>query len=93
MPFIGTTITALPRPVVRSAYRALKARHFLNVELHGLDLMDDRDEVPDALARRQPGLRVPRAEKMRRLREVLSWIVSDYETVTLAAAAARFRAN
>ena len=74
-PVIGTTVLAMP-----SLARA--AGGFVNLELHGIDLLDASD-VPPALAAVQPGLRMPVAEKLRRLRRVLSGV----ETLTLEAAA------
>lgn len=87
LPFIGTFAVAMPRAVVRATYRAMRGMSFFNFELHGIDLLDASDGVPEALARRQRDVRVSAAEKWSRLREVFSQLKSDYEVVTLAEAA------
>jgi len=59
--------------------------HF-NLELHGIDVLDATD-VPEPIARVQPGLRLPAREKVRRLRSVLEALPG--ESCTLEQAAAR----
>jgi hypothetical protein len=78
VPIIGTSVLAMPS-------LARLAGAFVNLELHGIDLLDATD-VPSELAAVQPGLRTPAAEKRRRLRKVLA---AASEFVTLADAAAR----
>jgi len=84
LPFIGTTIVGLPFAVTRESFRLLRRRAFLNLELHGIDLLDPSDGLPVELARRQRELAVPAKEKLRRLREVLRWLVADRPLTTLA---------
>ena len=86
IPFIGTAIAALPWPSVLAAYRVMRGQPFLNLELHGIDLMDATD-VPPPLVRAQPDLRVPLREKMRRFDALLGRIAEDFDVQTLAAAA------
>jgi peptidoglycan/xylan/chitin deacetylase (PgdA/CDA1 family) len=87
VPFFGTLLTTAPWGVVQGAYRALAQDGFLSLELHALDVLEASDGIPDALARVQRDARVPRAEKERRLREVLGWLARDFQLTTLEAAA------
>ena len=89
LPFIGTTLVALPKVAVASLYRAMRLRNFLNLELHGIDLLDESDGASLALSRLQRDLRIPAAVKQQRLSEVLDWIRNDFEVVTLEEAARR----
>src|SRR5262249_40103223 len=76
-PIIGTTVLALPR-------LARLAGDFVNLELHGIDLLDAGD-VPPSLAAVQPGLRMPVAEKLRRLRSILESLPGEPRTLEAAA--------
>lgn len=87
LPFFGTLITSAPWSVVRAAYRSVRRAPFLNLELHGVDLLDPSDGMAPALAAAQRDLRVPAREKLRRVAEVLGWIADDYRLVTLSEAA------
>jgi hypothetical protein len=80
-PVIGTTVLAAPW-----LSRLGSASGHFNLELHGIDALDESD-VPAEIARRQPGVSMPAAEKLRRLRAILRALPG--EGVTLAAAAAR----
>jgi hypothetical protein len=80
-PVIGTTVLAAPW---LSRFGA--AGGHLNLELHGIDALDATD-VPAEIARVQPGVAMPAAEKLRRLRATLRGLPG--EGVTLAAAARR----
>lgn len=86
-PFIGTYALTLPAPAVRALYRTTRGQPFFNFELHGIDLLDEEDGVPPALARVQRDARVPAARKRARLREVLRWLKDDYRLTTLSGAA------
>lgn len=92
-PFIGTFVTTLPRPLIRAVYRTLRSAPLLNFELHAVDLLDEADGIPRALAKQQRDLRVPHALKAARLREVLGWLRSDFTVVTLAEAARNLSAS
>ncbi len=89
MPFFGTLVVSFPWPVVRLVYASVRRLPFLNLELHGVDLLEPADGISPALANAQRDLRLPLATKLARLRAVLSWIARDYEIVTLREAAAR----
>ena len=89
-PFIGTFVTSLPAGVVFAMYRSVARQPFLNLELHGIDLLDASDGSGPALAQAQRDLRVPAARKLARLAELVRRIRQDYEVVTLVDAAAGF---
>jgi peptidoglycan-N-acetylglucosamine deacetylase len=92
-PFIGTFVTMLPRRALSLLYRRVRTRPFLNLELHGVDLMDASDGAGDRLPSVQRELRMPARDKIERLGELLACIASDYEVVTLAQAAQRLAAG
>jgi hypothetical protein len=77
VPIIGTTVLAFPR-------LARFASDFMNLELHAIDLLDSTD-VPPSLSAVQPGLRMPVAEKVRRLKAILSSLPGEPRTLEAAA--------
>jgi hypothetical protein len=87
VPFFGTLLTSAPFGVVERAYRALAKESFLSLELHAVDVLDASDGIPQALVRLQRDVRVARAEKERRLSEVLGWLGRDFQVTTLEGAA------
>jgi hypothetical protein len=90
-PIIGTFVATLPTPLVRLlASRAsdVRRRPLLNLELHGVDLLD-ASEVPADLPPRQRDLRVPAARKIARIEAFVR--SRDREWVTLEEAAGRWR--
>jgi len=87
MPFYGTLVVSFPWPVVRLVYASVRRLPFLNLELHGVDLLEPADGISPELASAQRDLRLPLAHKLARLRTVLSWIARDYQIVTLREAA------
>jgi hypothetical protein len=76
---------------VAQIVRPFKARPFLNIGLHGLDFLDATDGIPPALLERQPGLRVPAAEKIRRLTAAFVRAQERHTIVTLREAAGVYR--
>lgn len=78
-PVIGSTV--LPFPWLA---RAAFARGHLNLELHGIDVLDTTD-VPAAIAAAQPGLGMPASEKLRRLRALLETLPGQHRTLHDAA--------
>ena len=88
-PFIGTFVCTLPAMVVFSIYRNIVRQPFLNLELHGADLLDESDGTGSALPQLQRDLRVPATDKLARLAELLRRIKQDYEVVTLLTASAQ----
>jgi peptidoglycan/xylan/chitin deacetylase (PgdA/CDA1 family) len=91
VPFIGFAVLAPPRAAVAALYRTLRKERFLNLELHGIDILDDDDVGLPSLSRAQRDLRIPRSLKRERLLQVLRWVGTDFEVVTLAEAAKRLR--
>jgi peptidoglycan-N-acetylglucosamine deacetylase len=89
IPFFGTLVVSFPWPLVRLVYASVRRLPFLNLELHGVDLLEPADGISPELARAQRDLRLPLAAKLARLRTLLSWIARDYEIVTLRVAAER----
>jgi peptidoglycan-N-acetylglucosamine deacetylase len=78
-PVIGTTV--LPFPWL--AQRAFAGGH-LNLELHGVDALDASD-VPSEIVAAQPGLRMPAARKLQRLRGLLEALPGEHCTLYEAA--------
>ena len=88
-PVIGTVVAGLPEALsARFASWAFASGHF-NLELHGIDLLDQSDGVPPALAAVQPGLRVPAKDKLRRISALLAALRASAEGCTLEDAAKR----
>ena len=90
MPFYGTLVVAFPWWVVKLVYASMRRMPFLNLELHGVDLLEPTDGIDPELASAQRDLRLPLTRKLERLREVLRWIARDYRIVTLREAAEQF---
>jgi hypothetical protein len=93
IPFFGTLVVSFPWPLVRLVYASVRRLPFLNLELHGVDLLEPADGISPALTRAQRDLGLPLATKLARLGAVLSWIARDYEIVTLRDAAARLSSS
>lgn len=87
LPFLGTLAVSAPSALSRALFRGLGRESFLNLELHGVDVLDQEDGLPSALVRRQRELAVPRALKLSRLEELFRWIRDGFQIVTLAQAA------
>ena len=86
-PVIGTVVAALSvRLAARLAGLAFAGGHF-NLELHGVDLLDQTDGVPSALSTVQPGLREPASRKIRRLGALLTALCARATGCTLEEAA------
>jgi hypothetical protein len=89
LPAIGTSLLLAPALLRRRVVRAMARRAFFNFELHGIDFADaDRDGIPDELVARQPDLRIPIAEKLGRLDELLDQLAAGWAFATLAEIAA-----
>jgi peptidoglycan-N-acetylglucosamine deacetylase len=63
LPFIGTSLTMAGSFGARMLARGVLGEPFVNLELHGLDVLDTRDGLDD-LAGRQPGLQRPWNKKL-----------------------------
>ncbi len=93
VPFIGTLATSLPWLFVEATFRRLRHDALLNFELHAIDVLDASDGMPAELSAQQRDLRVPVAQKLKRLATLFSWLAEDREPVTLATAAQRLSAT
>jgi hypothetical protein len=87
LPYIGTALMLAGPTRARWLTRGVLGEPFVNLELHGIDLLDREDGLSD-LARYQPDLRVSRRTKL----DILATVVHDlasagYEFVTLEQAA------
>lgn len=90
LPFIGTSLTALGPWLARQLSQSLVGQELVNLELHGVDLLDADDGLHD-LARHQPDVRLPLERKWAVLREVIGVLRrAGYSFVRLDAAARQF---
>jgi peptidoglycan/xylan/chitin deacetylase (PgdA/CDA1 family) len=89
-PFIGTALSLLGPSAARLLTRSLIGIPFVNLELHGIDFLDARD-VPEAIARVQPDVRVPFSRKLETFGGVIELLRKQgYAAVRLDAAAQAF---
>lgn len=93
LPFIGTYVTLGGPRVARLLARMCVGEPLVNLELHGIDVLDAADGL-EALRPHQPDVRVPVARKLDALRASVG-VLRDagYEFTTLAEAARRFEAT
>jgi hypothetical protein len=90
LPYIGTSVLATGERGARLLSKQMSARPFVNLELHGIDLLDASDGLA-ALAKHQPDLRVPTDSKRRTLHAAIRTLRdSGFRFVTLAEAATAF---
>ncbi len=67
LPMIGTSLLMYPRWMLGSFVRGMARTHsFLNLELHGIDIMDPNDPGAQRLLPHQPDLRISLEEKFDR---------------------------
>jgi peptidoglycan/xylan/chitin deacetylase (PgdA/CDA1 family) len=71
LPFIGSVLSLLGTRVARRLARSLIGEELINLELHGVDLLDRHDGL-EALAPHQADLRVPLATKWNTLSVVVA---------------------
>jgi peptidoglycan-N-acetylglucosamine deacetylase len=87
LPFIGTYVTLWGPEVGRYLAKACVGEPFVNLELHGIDVLDASDGL-DALRDSQPGVRVPVGTKFDAIRAAVGALrEAGYEFVTHRAAA------
>ncbi|HEX8790362.1 MAG TPA: polysaccharide deacetylase family protein [Polyangiaceae bacterium] len=87
LPFIGTSVTMGGPRVARMLARMCVGEPLVNLELHGIDVLDADDGL-EALRPHQPDVRVPRARKLEALSAVCEELgAAGYEFVTLRQAA------
>lgn len=70
LPYIGTTLTLLGARRARWFTRLVHGEPLINLELHGIDLLDSTDGL-QALLAHQPDVRVPVGSKLETLRAVI----------------------
>ena len=88
-PIIGTLVVATPEKLAAKLLWAARAGGHVNLELHGVDVLDSTDGVPRALSAVQPGLGLSAGVKLRRLKAAIASVQGRAEAVTLEAAAQR----
>jgi len=89
VPLIGAAITGLPPAAFGLLWRGVAGLPFLNVELHGIDLLDAADVSCPELVAGQRDLAVPISTKRARLKAMLRRMTDGFEVVTLAVASQR----
>jgi len=90
LPFIGTTLTLAGATRARWLTRAVLGEPLVNLELHGIDVLDAADGL-EALRGHQPDVRVPHGEKIAALAAVVETLKrGGYSFVRLDEAAERF---
>jgi hypothetical protein len=88
LPAIGTTLLTLPAWLRRRLVAGADRHDLFNLELHGIDGCDaEEDGIPGELVARQPDLRIPVADKLSILDELLAALARDRDGVTLRTAA------
>lgn len=93
LPFIGTSLMMAGPSGARWLTKGVIGEPLVNIELHGLDVLDDGDANLSSLAEHQRDLRVPRARKLEVLDAVVKTLRDDgYAFVTLDRAAEAFTA-
>lgn len=90
LPFIGTTVSLLGPTLAPLLSLQMRGRPFINLELHGIDLLDADDGL-GALAPHQGDVRIPAKRKGAALAAVVGSLrAAGYRFVTLRDAAAAF---
>ncbi len=89
LPYIGTTLTLAGPLGTRWLTRMCLGEPLVNLELHGIDVLDATDDL-DALVPHQPDVRVPLRTKLDSLSEAVSILRKrGYQFVVLSEAATR----
>jgi peptidoglycan/xylan/chitin deacetylase (PgdA/CDA1 family) len=92
LPFFGTSLTLLGEKLARRMARSLVGQSFINLELHGVDLLDEHDQL-QALAPYQFDLRIALERKWAVLGGVVAELrAAGYSFVRLDEAARAFAA-
>ena len=87
LPVIGTSLMLAGPNWARRLVRGLIGQSFVNLELHGIDLLDQNDQLSE-LGRHQLDLRIPLERKWQTLLAVVDELrAADYEFVRLDEAA------
>lgn len=92
LPYIGTSLMLAGPDGARFLTRMVEGEPLVNLELHGIDVLDEHDAGLSDLAASQRDLRVPRARKEAVLDAVVDTLRrAGYAFVTLDEAAAQLR--
>jgi len=87
LPYIGTTLTLAGPRKARWLTRMVLGEPLINLELHGIDLLDATDGLA-ALVPHQPDVKIPLERKLETLAEVVRMVrKADYSFVRLDEAA------
>jgi len=90
LPLIGTSITLWGPTVARSLAKGCVGEPFVNIELHGIDVLDASDGL-EALRPHQPDVRVTTAQKLEALAATFEvFKAAGYDFVTMSEAAHAF---
>ncbi len=89
VPLIGTSALLFPERAVRALCRRMAKLPWVNLELHGIDLLDSNDIRLPKLSSVQRELGISVKEKTRRLRDVFSLFRGAAEVLTLEDTARR----
>jgi hypothetical protein len=90
LPFIGTTLTLFGPDRARWLTRGVLGAPLVNLELHGIDVLDREDGL-EALAAHQPDVRVPTSRKLEALSAAIETLkAAGYSFVRLDEAARTF---
>jgi peptidoglycan/xylan/chitin deacetylase (PgdA/CDA1 family) len=93
LPFFGTSVTLGGPVVARQLARMCVGEPLVNLELHGIDVLDEADGL-GSLRPHQPDVRVPITRKLEALRASIEVLRQHgYAFVTLREGAARARAE
>lgn len=91
LPFIGTSLTMAGAIGARLLAKGVVGEAFVNLELHGIDALDERDDASD-LAKRQRDLRIPWPKKLEAIDAAISLLRrKGYTCVRLDELAAQAR--
>ncbi len=95
LPWLGTTLALANDLVGEALTRAALSRDDVPavLELHAIDFLSDEDGTEPELVRAQPDLRVPLADKLRRLEKAMALVVERREVLPLVELAARAQAS
>jgi len=90
LPFIGTSVTLAGPSRARLLAKMCVGEPLVNLELHGIDVLDERDGLED-LAPHQIDVRIARERKLAAIRAVVSVLRDNgYSFVTMRDAAEKF---
>jgi peptidoglycan/xylan/chitin deacetylase (PgdA/CDA1 family) len=93
LPFIGTALTLAGPLGARLLTRGVLGEPLVNLELHGIDALDERDGLSE-LARHQPDLRIPWAKKLDAIDAAVSLLLEKgYASVRMDELASAARAG